>query len=109
MLVIFTRKFQPLQVLSCHDTYNVLGAALHEWTVYVKSQDDPQIKSVLFELHPTFSPPAVTISQSPFQVTRTGWGIFTVNITVTMKSGEVHKLDHKLSFKEDKTERSVDI
>lgn len=60
------------------------------WKAFVKPVvgGDPDapvdniISSVQFDLHPTFSPSSIVINEPPFEVTRTGWGTFDIDVTV---------------------------
>ena len=59
------------------------------------------IKKVVFRLHPTFNPPVVHRSHSPFEISRLGWGIFNINIEIEFHDSlemEKIELDHMLSF-----------
>lgn len=78
----------------------------HEWEFYVRlvdnnnnnnnnNQDDSQsgteveidrfIESVTVQLHPTFSPSTVTMTEAPFQVRRVGWGTFGISAEIKFK------------------------
>ena len=56
----------------------------HRWTVYLRGELGtdltPFIAHVEFHLHPTFSPPLVTVKTPPYEVTKIGWGVFQVKI-----------------------------
>eukprot|EP00997_Jenningsia_sp_PLL12_P005227 NODE_2089_length_989_cov_213.224468_g1709_i0.p1 GENE.NODE_2089_length_989_cov_213.224468_g1709_i0~~NODE_2089_length_989_cov_213.224468_g1709_i0.p1 ORF type:complete len:193 (+),score=44.22 NODE_2089_length_989_cov_213.224468_g1709_i0:341-919(+) len=72
----------------------------HQWTVYVRAED-PQRQSLItrvnFRLHPTFTPQEVMVDHPPFQVTRMGWGTFTVGIDVYLRN-QVVSFEHELNF-----------
>ena len=46
---------------------------------------DRFIESVTIQLHPTFSPSTVTLTESPFQVRRVGWGTFGISAEIKFK------------------------
>ena len=56
----------------------------HRWTVYFRGESGtdltPFIAHVEFHLHPTFSPPLVTVKAPPYEITKIGWGVFQVKI-----------------------------
>src|SRR5262249_40125941 len=43
-----------------------------EWTVFVRGDGARWLKRVTFQLHPTFSPPCVTLNSAPWSLTRVG-------------------------------------
>ena len=53
--------------------------AQHEWTLFVKFENDEQndisqyIKQITINLHPTFTPSQVILDKPPFRLTRIGW------------------------------------
>jgi hypothetical protein len=73
----------------------------HEWEFYVRlvgnnnNEDGNQsgseveinrfIESVTVQLHPTFSPSTVTLTEAPFQVRRVGWGTFGISAEIKFK------------------------
>lgn len=60
--------------------------AQHKWKMFVRGENlDDIIEKVIFELHPTFQPPKVTLTQSPFEVERVGWGYFDVTVKIYFK------------------------
>ena len=54
----------------------------HSWTVFLKTADEGLsekiIEKVVFGLHPTFYPPLISVKDTPFELTRIGWGIFEI-------------------------------
>jgi YEATS domain-containing protein 4 len=59
----------------------------HRWRVYLRAlnpKDDLThfIKEVMFELHESFPTPKITLCAPPYEVEATGWGEFTIIITV---------------------------
>ena len=68
----------------------------HEWTVYVRAlppDEDPSayIKRVVFQLHPTLSPPTRVLDSPPFEVTEQGWGEFDIHIQIFFHSNTTDK------------------
>ena len=61
-------------------------ASSHKWMIYVRGdKDQPDISHVVekvrFELHPSYHPHhIIEITESPFQLTRRGWGEFGVTV-----------------------------
>ena len=70
------------------------------WTLTVVPSNADLVKQVKFELHPTFKPSTVIMDSEPYEIQRTGWGTFEVEIVVSTVTGQEHKLSHLLSFKE---------
>eukprot|EP01113_Clastostelium_recurvatum_P000525 TRINITY_DN10239_c0_g1_i6.p1 TRINITY_DN10239_c0_g1~~TRINITY_DN10239_c0_g1_i6.p1 ORF type:complete len:732 (+),score=174.78 TRINITY_DN10239_c0_g1_i6:31-2226(+) len=85
----------------------VFDSNLHQWVMFVQGMKnlalDPYVDKVTFNLHPTFQPSVVTLLNEPFSLTRTGWGVFTMHVTITFKRGYLPaaiEIDHDLSFSE---------
>jgi len=77
----------------------------HKWTVFVRPQNNDDdisslIEKVKFDLHPTFFPSVVTVDTTPFEISRTGWGTFDVDVKVFLKNGVVKDFVHNLSFED---------
>lgn len=71
-----------------------------------KEQTDTIIEKVEYKLHPTFNPPAVTVTNAPFIVKRIGWGYFEVKMIITWKNWtgllpKEKKISHELCFNGD--------
>jgi len=52
------------------------------------------------------------LKQKPFEITRIGWGIFTIEVTLNFKSQlgrPAMTLHHCLSFSSDKTEKEYSV
>jgi len=83
----------------------------HKWVVYVRSLEQVDlaeyVEKVEFRLHPTFFPPVVTVEESPFEVSRIGWGTFEIGIVVYWKAGGKKEYTHKLRFDQPKTETAL--
>jgi NAD-dependent SIR2 family protein deacetylase len=77
------------------------------WTLRVKPVDDRHndlIDSVVFDLHPTFSPSSLQVKKAPFSINRRGWGTFEVKISVYDIRGHAHHFSHHLTFKKGSNE-----
>ena len=77
------------------------GGALYDWDVYVDPQTREHaalIRSVDFQLHPTFTPTTVRVSEPPFRLQRRGWGTFDIQVRIVDVNGGAHKFSHTLSF-----------
>ena len=78
----------------------------HKWIMFVKVEgcdgdERLYIENVEFTLHYTFKPSQVIISKPPFQISRFGWGTFTIGIEVrfTKYFGNVTRyFEHPLIF-----------
>ena len=66
------------------------------WTCFVRPSGG--VKSVRFELHPTFAKTVIVVSTAPFEITRRGWGTFAVGIIVEDLIGGRHRFEHQLAF-----------
>lgn len=81
----------------------------HKWMIYVRgSPNEPSlesyIKSVTFFLHPTYKPnDIITISKSPYHLTRLGWGEFTVRVQLLFRDSRHKPVDILHPLKLDQT------
>ena len=50
----------------------------------------------MFHLHPDFNPRIVSLSEGPFEVVRTGWGVFDVGVEVHFRNGGSKMFTHPL-------------
>lgn len=94
------------KILTIGNTHLKIDEDVHKWCCYVKSNND-DIEKVKFILHPTFKDNIITVSKSPFQIEKVGWGIFDIQLKITFKDGEEKETKHKLSFENDITENNV--
>lgn len=96
------------------------GNNTHQWTMFVKlpdGRDDARdlaelVDHVTYDLHPTFSPAQVRVTEAPFRVTRLGWGTFSVGVTVQWKKHVGHaplRCKHTLSFGTAKASELIDV
>ncbi|CAF4079018.1 unnamed protein product [Rotaria sp. Silwood2] len=101
------------QLLSCDYDYT-----RHEWTLFVKLNNDDQddisqyIKQVTINLHPTFTPSQIILDKPPFCLTRIGWGVFTIYLTIEFHS-QWKKSDFRtswfLSFSNTGNQKTIEI
>lgn len=88
--------------LSVHNTSRLLAQDWWSWTVYVDAPPAvlDQIGCVEYQLHPTFTPPAIRVCERgvgrPFAMRAEGWGTFTIQVHVLMKDNRRYDLNHKL-------------
>lgn len=72
------------------------------WSVWVEGPDEDldTIEAVVYTLHPTFSPPVISINtrQNKFRLDTRGWGTFTIYVTVKFKDETVMELEHELEL-----------
>jgi NAD-dependent SIR2 family protein deacetylase len=109
-----------LEVGNTHEAVPMDKGNAHRWTMFVKlpeGRDDASdlaelVDHVTYDLHPTFSPAQVRVTQAPFSVTRTGWGTFNVGVTVQWKKqvGRAPlQCTHSLSFGTAKASDLIDV
>ncbi|KAG7096417.1 hypothetical protein E1B28_003856 [Marasmius oreades] len=60
---------------------------VHEWTFFVIPSRTDIIREVRISLHPTFKERDIILEHPPYSITRLGWGIFTIEVKVVLKSG----------------------
>lgn len=78
------RNSEWKQCVSCGN-----NQLIFRWTLYLhfEGQEDPKeaskyLQKVVVNLHPTFNPPTLVFTKPPFEVTRTGWGVFEITMTL---------------------------
>lgn len=59
----------------------------HEWTFFVRPSRTDIIEEVHIFLHPTFRQNRVVRQRPPYQISRLGWGTFTITASVVLKAG----------------------
>ncbi|KAH8199024.1 hypothetical protein TruAng_006810 [Truncatella angustata] len=59
----------------------------HEWTFFVRPSRTDIIEEVHIFLHPTFRQNHVVKQRPPYQISRLGWGVFTITASVVLKAG----------------------
>ncbi|ORY67108.1 uncharacterized protein BCR38DRAFT_426106 [Pseudomassariella vexata] len=74
-----------------HETVSPSGDDLmqnrHEWTFFVKPSRTDIVEEVHIFLHPTFRENHIIRQRPPYQISRLGWGIFTITASVILKAG----------------------
>lgn len=86
---------------TCKPGSKIGDCQYYEWTVFLREdakEESKLVASVTFDLHPTFTPPSVTLTKPPFQITRQGWGTFPVRVTILLQNGESFTVEHQLQF-----------
>jgi transcription initiation factor IIF auxiliary subunit len=80
------------------------------WAVWVEGSDDElnSVKSVEWNLHPTFTDPVRTSidRQSKFRLDTAGWGTFPIQAVVQLEDGREIKLKHELELHYPDTEQA---
>ncbi|CAF3293254.1 unnamed protein product [Rotaria socialis] len=90
----------------------------HEWTLFIKFENDHQkdvgqfIKQIIVNLHPTFVPSQIILDKPPFRLTRIGWAVFNISLSI-----EFHAKWNKsdlvtnwfLSFSDADTQKMMEI
>jgi len=81
-------------------SYNSAEQQVFQIKVLVTGPDKFDVRSVHYELHPTFSPPEYTSrdSYNDFELELWTWGAFDMPITVTMKDGRTYEYDYYFTF-----------
>ncbi|MGC9514053.1 pYEATS domain-containing protein [Methanocrinis sp.] len=81
-------------------SYNSAGLQIFKIKVLVTGPDKFDLRSVHYQLHPTFSPSEQTSTDpyNDFELELWTWGAFNMPITVTMKDGRVFEYDYDFSF-----------
>jgi YEATS domain-containing protein 4 len=59
----------------------------HKWSCYVRGVNNEEdisyfVKKVVFQLHPSFPQPVMTVEKFPFEIHQTGWGEFDIGIKI---------------------------
>jgi NAD-dependent SIR2 family protein deacetylase len=95
-----------IELIQTHNDVETRHANSHNWGFRVSEEHADLVESVTYTLHPTFHPPVTTVTEAPFEISRLGWGTFTVHIDVQLTAAARHKrlsADHYLSFRDDIT------
>jgi hypothetical protein len=96
---IITQAVNPL-TNSVYYSYNSVGRQVFQIKVLVTGHDKFDVRSVRYQLHPTFNPSEYT-SRDPyndFELELWTWGAFDMPITVTMNDGRVYDYDYYFTF-----------
>lgn len=99
------------QELSPANTARYIGHNRWEWTIYLQGREQElnRIQQVQYRLHRTFRPSVIPVKRNhdpappydpkhPFGLTRKGWGIFEVLITVSFDDSPPRQFRHMLDF-----------
>lgn len=112
----FMISSSPAQELSSSNISRYLCNGRWEWTVFIQAAPEVlrDIKHVEYKLHPTFPNPIQKVDsfgdrRHPFGLTRIGWGVFEISITVLFKNGRTQPLKHMLTFDAQPVEDSLPI
>jgi len=81
-------------------SYNSAGRQIFRIKVLVSGPDKFNVRSVHYQLHPTFSPSEYTSTDpyNDFDLDLWTWGAFEMPITVTMKDGRIYEYDYDFTF-----------
>ena len=78
------------------------GRTLYKVWMFISGSIVPYIDYVIFTLHPTFSEPVVKINRNASNPNCKfyfwTWGIFTVHLEIHLKTGQIVKFDHPLTY-----------
>ncbi|CAM4982371.1 unnamed protein product [Rotaria socialis] len=90
----------------------------YKWTLFVELNNDDQdeiaqyIKQVTMDLHPTFKPSQIILNKPPFRLTKTGWGVFRIKLTIEFhdqwKKSDFHT-SWDLSFSDAENQKTIEI
>eukprot|EP01012_Entosiphon_sulcatum_P035464 TRINITY_DN45010_c0_g1_i1.p1 TRINITY_DN45010_c0_g1~~TRINITY_DN45010_c0_g1_i1.p1 ORF type:complete len:489 (+),score=71.52 TRINITY_DN45010_c0_g1_i1:21-1487(+) len=94
-----------LLIGNLHRTVQSEDSNTHEWTMFVRSEDNKPLSGLVdhveFQLHPTFRPNKVTVTEEPYELQRLGWGTFEIGVVVHWRdtvSRAPSRFVHALSF-----------
>jgi transcription initiation factor IIF auxiliary subunit len=80
--------------------YKYLGDDYWHWSVWIEgpARERNQVKSVTYNLHPSFRNPVRRIDsrQDNFRLESAGWGAFTLYATILDKDDSTQRLQHDL-------------
>lgn len=94
-------KFMPAE--------NKDDSTTHKWMMYVRAQKDCEdistfVEKVVFYLHPSYKPnDIIELSESPFHLSRRGWGEFPLRVRIFFKCELNKPVDIIHNLKLDKT------
>lgn len=96
---IVTQAVDP-QTNRVYYSYNPQGLQIFRIKVLVTGPDLYRIRSVHYQLHPTFSPSEQTMTnpRDNFELELWTWGAFNMPITVTMTDGRAYRYDYPFTF-----------
>jgi hypothetical protein len=76
-----------LSIGNSHQRVITDSANSHQWTFFVRPSRTDIVEEVHIHLHHTFRPPRIIRTRPPYEVTRLGWGYFTIMAYVMLKPG----------------------
>ena len=96
---IVTQAVDP-QTNRVYYSYNQQGLQIFRIKVLVTGPDLYRIRSVHYQLHPTFRPSEQTRTnpRNNFELELWTWGAFNMPITITTTDGRVHRYDYYFTF-----------
>jgi len=96
---IITQAVDP-QTNRVYYSYNQQGLQIFKIKVLVTGPDIYRIRSVHYQLHPTFSPSEQTMTnpRNNFELELWTWGAFNMPITVTTTDGRAYRYDYYFTF-----------
>ena len=59
-----------------------------------------KVEEVEYRLHQTFPQPIQVVAEPPFVLRSSGWGMFTIYITISLKDGSEEHAEHFLSLED---------
>jgi NAD-dependent SIR2 family protein deacetylase len=68
------------------------GDNIHLWGLSLSKNAEEIVDYVTWALHPTFRDPIVKCTKFPFVITRRGWGVFKVKVSITLKRKIAEKI-----------------
>lgn len=72
--------------------------------IYLEGRDLPYVYAATYHLHPTFEERQWTVRRRPSnpecRLTIWTWGVFTVHVEIELKSAELIRMRHRLSYDE---------
>jgi len=81
------------------------NTVLYRVYIYLEGRHVQMVDNVVYELHPTVQPNQARVVRAPrnqrCKLEIMLWGTFEVNAVVTMRTGDVIKLSHYLTFDRD--------
>lgn len=101
-----TQRLPAMQQIAIGNTARQLGGTDWSWSMFVMGNEEmlEQIECVTYLLHPTFAERVQRVCDrgavpgKGFTLTRSGWGTFTVGVTIDFKDGRRQFLTHALRF-----------
>jgi hypothetical protein len=96
-----------VNILQSHYPVPSASDNVHKWGLSLEPGAEKVVQQVEYILHPTFSERHITCNAAPFSFERIGWGTFTVDVALTLKTGKKIQAKHPLTFDDDGAKVSV--